>query len=63
MRVTVGADGRVADCSVTASSGSSVLDEAACTGMQRYARFDPALNAGGNPISGQWSTRITYRLN
>ena len=63
VRVTVGADGRVADCSVTASSGSSVLDEAACTGMQRYARFDPALNAGGDPISGQWSTRITYRLN
>ena len=63
VRVTVGADGRVADCSVTSSSGSSVLDEAACTGMQRYARFDPALNAGGDPISGQWSTRITYRLN
>ena len=63
VRVTVNADGRVSACSVTASSGSSILDEAACAGMQRYARFDPALDAAGNPTSGNWATRITYRLN
>ncbi|WP_427964111.1 energy transducer TonB [Altererythrobacter sp.] len=63
VRVTVGADGRVSSCSVTASSGSSILDDAACKGMQRYARFDPALNDAGNPVSGSWSTRITYQLN
>ena len=61
--VTVGPDGRVSACSVTSSSGSSVLDDAACQGMQRYARFRPALNAAGNEVSGQWATRITYRLN
>ena len=63
VRVTVGANGRVTACSVSASSGSSVLDDAACRGMQRYARFDPALDAAGNPTSGSYSTRITYRLN
>ncbi|MEM7667010.1 MAG: energy transducer TonB [Pseudomonadota bacterium] len=63
VRVSVGPDGRVAGCSVTSSSGSSVLDDAACKGMQRYARFEPALDAGGNPTTGSYSTRITYRLN
>lgn len=61
--VTVGGDGRVSACRVSASSGSSILDEAACTGMQRYARFKPALDDAGNPTSASWSTRIVYRLN
>ena len=63
VRVTVTPDGRATGCSVTASSGSSVLDEAACRGMERYARFDPALDRSGNPTTGTYSTRITYRLN
>lgn len=61
--VTVGADGRVSACRVTSSSGSSILDDAACQGMQRYARFDPALNDAGQPTSANWSTRIVFRLN
>lgn len=61
--VTVNGEGRVSACSVTSSSGSSALDEAACQGMQRYARFDPALNDAGQPISASWSTRIVYQLN
>lgn len=63
VRVSVGPNGRVTGCAVTASSGSSILDDAACKGMDRYARFDPALDAAGNPITASWSTRIVYRLN
>ncbi len=63
VRVTVGADGRVSACSVSSSSGSPDLDEAACDGMQRYARFDPALDDGGNPVSSSYSTAIVYKLN
>jgi protein TonB len=63
VRVTVTADGRATGCSVTASSGSDILDAAACQGMERYARFEPALDDAGNPTSGSYSTRITYRLN
>ncbi len=63
LTVTVNAEGRVADCSVTSSSGSSTLDDAACTDITRFARFKPALNDAGNPTTGRWSTRITYRLN
>lgn len=63
VRVTVTDKGRATNCQVTASSGSSVLDQAACRGMERYARFNPALDAQGNETSGTYSTRITYRLN
>ena len=62
MRITVGANGRVEACAVTGSSGSSALDDAACRGMQRYARYNPALNAAGNPISSTTSQAIRYVL-
>lgn len=63
VRVTVTAQGRAANCQVTSSSGSPDLDQAACQGMERYAQFNPALDAGGNPTEGSYSTRITYRIN
>ncbi|KMS55381.1 energy transducer TonB [Novosphingobium barchaimii LL02] len=63
VRVQIGADGRVSACSVSSSSGSPDLDEAACDGMTRYARFDPALDDGGNPVSSNYSTAIVYKLN
>lgn len=63
VRVGIGPDGRVTTCSVTSSSGSPDLDEAACDGMTRYARFNPALDDAGNPTSGSFSTAIVYRLN
>jgi protein TonB len=63
VRCTVTPDGRATGCSVTSSSGSDILDGAATKAVERYARFDPALNADGEPISASWSTRITYKLN
>lgn len=63
VRVTISPDGRVSACSVTSSSGSPDLDSAACDGMTRYARFDPALDDAGNPTTGSYSTAIVYRLN
>ena len=63
VRVTIGPDGRVSGCSVSGSSGSGDLDSAACDGMTRYARFEPALDAAGNPTTGSFSTRIVYKIN
>lgn len=62
VRVAIGTDGRVTSCSVTSSSGSPDLDEAACDGMTRYARFNPAQDSAGNPIADSYSTAIVYRL-
>lgn len=63
VRVTVNTEGRATGCTVTSSSGHGILDDSACKDVERYARFDPALDDAGNPISASWSTRITYKLN
>jgi protein TonB len=63
VRVTVTTDGRATGCQVTSSSGSNILDEAACKDLERYGRFEPALDFDGNPTTASWSTRITYKLN
>ncbi len=61
--VVINAEGRVQSCTVTGSSGEPILDDAACEGMERYARYDPALDAAGNPTTGRDSLTIVYRLN
>lgn len=60
--VSIGPDGRVTACSVSSSSGSDILDEAACDGMQRYARYNAALDDAGNPTTGRDSMTIVYQL-
>ena len=62
VRLTVGADGRVSDCSVTASSGSSALDQATCRILRSRARYAPALDAAGQPASGTDNARIRWTL-
>lgn len=60
--VTVSADGRVSSCRVTRSA-DPILDQAACDDMERYARFNPALDDAGRPTTGSWSTNIVYQIN
>jgi protein TonB len=60
LSVVVTPDGRASDCKVTQSSGHTIIDDAACGGMLRYARFEPALDKEGNPVSGIFRTRFTY---
>lgn len=59
-RVSVTADGRVASCSVTSSSGSPDLDEATCSNVTRRARFTPAMDGEGKPTEGSYSGRIRW---
>lgn len=61
-RVTVGPDGRVTDCVITSSSGSSDLDMATCTNVKRRARFDPALDASGKPTTGKYANRVRWQI-
>lgn len=62
IRVEINEFGRVWQCLVTSSSGHPILDQAACGAMVRYARFNPALDAEGNPTNGAHSRRIIYSL-
>lgn len=61
-RLTVGPSGRVLDCAVTISSGSLALDNATCRIMRSRARFTPARDASGSPITGTAESSINWRI-
>ncbi|ATY31406.1 TonB family protein [Sphingomonas psychrotolerans] len=58
----IGADGRVSDCSLLASSGSKLLDERSCTLMTRRARFIPAIGKNGRPAPDRWNYSLVWTL-
>ena len=62
VRLTIGPDGRVSDCSITSSSGSSSLDNTTCSILRRRARFTPAKDQAGNPISDTYTQRIRWEI-
>jgi protein TonB len=59
--IQVGANGRVAGCSVTGSSGNSALDQTACSLIQRRFRYQPATR-GGQPVASTVSRSVTWVL-
>lgn len=59
---TIGVDGRLADCTVTTSSGSPDLDETTCRVLTYRARFTPARDAGGNPVPDRFTRRVRWSL-
>ena len=61
-RLTIGADGRVTNCAITSSSGSSSLDSTTCRLMRSRARFTPARDSNGNATTDTHSARITWRI-
>jgi protein TonB len=61
-RLDVGPDGRVSNCTVTASSGSSSLDNTTCRLMRSRARFTPATDSSGSKTSDSVSGRIRWVL-
>ena len=62
VRLTIGTNGRVTACDITQSSGSSALDSTTCNILRRRARFTPAKDQAGNPISDSTTTRIRWEL-
>lgn len=61
-RLDVGPDGRVTNCSVTSSSGSSILDQTACRLLTRRARFNAAEDENGNKISSSFINRFVWKI-
>jgi TonB family protein len=60
--LTVGPDGRVANCRIIFTSGSDDLDTTACTLISQRARFSPAKNAKGTAISGSYANRVRWQI-
>jgi len=60
--VQVSPEGRVTSCSVTGSSGTPELDDAACRAITRRARFTPATNGEGQPVAGSYSNSVRWQI-
>ncbi|MBV7264764.1 TonB family protein [Erythrobacter sp. WH131] len=60
--LTIDRDGKVSDCTITKSTGHAQLDEATCRLIERRARFDPAKDSYGNPISGTYRNSVNWKL-
>lgn len=58
--LTVGPSGRVTGCSP--SGGPSSLQSATCRLLTSRARFSPAQDGNGNPVTATTSARITWRI-
>jgi TonB family protein len=50
-RLTVDPTGAVTECGIVASSGSQTLDQTTCALLQKRAKYYPALDAGGKPVT------------
>lgn len=61
-RLDVSPEGRVTGCTITASSGSSVLDSTTCRLMVRRARFDPAKDESGRAVPSTFQSRLRWAL-
>ncbi|WP_158611078.1 energy transducer TonB [Aurantiacibacter spongiae] len=62
VRLTVSPEGRATDCAVQTDISNPLFDEAACEVLLRHSRFDPALDADGDPIASYWVKTIVYRI-
>lgn len=58
----IGIDGRVSQCRIAQTSGSSTLDDHSCMILRDRFVFDPARDAKGNAIPETKVQRITWRL-
>jgi periplasmic protein TonB len=59
---TINEQGRVENCHVVSSSGSSELDDTACKLVTRRGKYAPAKDQNGNPIKQTASIRFRWVL-
>lgn len=58
----IGPDGRVSNCTIRRSSGSTALDERTCRIVRARARFTPARDSAGNAVPDTRDGEVTWRL-
>lgn len=54
--------GKVADCTVTETSGVAALDAQSCAIVKERGKFKPAVGQDGKPSKSAYFQRITWRL-
>jgi len=61
-RLTISAEGRATECTVVATSGNRLIDAATCRVALARARFEPALDAAGTPVTVHDVAVVTWRM-
>jgi TonB family protein len=61
-RLTIGTDGKVAECAITQSSGHQDLDDATCAVLSKRARFELARDKNGKAIQSSYESRVSWKL-
>jgi TonB family protein len=54
--------GKIADCTVTATSSVPVLDAQSCIVLTERARFTPAAGTDGKPAKDAVTSRVTWKM-
>jgi hypothetical protein len=62
VRLIVGKDGKPRTCFAEGAAEQAFLDMA-CSALTKFARFEPAIDANGEPAIGSYSTTIVYSIN
>lgn len=62
LRLSVGADGVPTQCHIQRSTRPEGFDDISCKRLMQRARFEPALDAGGEPIASYYRTTIHFRM-
>ncbi|QIL02883.1 energy transducer TonB [Sphingomonas sinipercae] len=62
MALLIDETGKVADCSVIATSGVAILDSQSCAVVKIRAKFVPITDSTGKPIKTSVIQRITWKL-
>ena len=62
VRMNISEKGKVTDCAVVSSSGSTALDKVPCLKAMKNGRFIPAIGADGKPTAAMRTLRVTFHL-
>ena len=60
--LSIDANGRVSNCSVTGGSAPQELKDASCSLIQRRARFNAATDGEGRPTTGSYSNTVRWQI-
>lgn len=61
-RLTVSKTGKTSSCFVVESNKPQLFDDAVCLGLMRRARFEPALDASGEPVPSYFFYTVTFHM-